>query len=102
MKKVNLEVIRKELYSNLSEMFFGAFYHISDKFDNYFGEMIEIKRRKPFSNYEYSIQITVQENAIYCFREYSDFQWCIYYSDCKNKTVLYMKVVQQLTMQLLN
>ena len=144
MRKVNLEVIRKELYNNLSEMFFGAFYHMSELSKVYFDDCdtnkykvktlydtlelskvyfddcdtnkykvktlydtLEIKRIKPFSDYEYTIYITVEKTGVSCFfanteNKCYDYQWYVSYSGCKNKTVLYMKVVQQLTMQILN
>ena len=120
MRKANLEIIRKELYSNLSEMFFGAFYHMSELSKVYFDDCdtnkykvktlydtLEIKRIKPFSDYEYTIYITVEKTGVYCFfanteNKCYDYQWYVSYSGCKNKTVLYMKVVQQLTMQILN
>ena len=70
-------------------------------------DTLEIKRSKPFSNYERTIYITVEETGVYCFFANNDdkcydYQWDISYSDCKNKSVLYMKVAQKLTMLLLN
>ena len=120
MRKVNLEVIRKELYSNLQEMFFGAFYHMREFSKVCYDEQnpktvriktlydtLEIKRSKPFSNYERTIYITVEETGVYCFFANTDdkcydYQWDVSYSDCKNKSILYMKVAQKLTMLLLN
>ena len=108
MRKVNLEVIRKELYSNLQEMFFGAFYKFFNETDSMLGDIIRIHRSKPFSDFEYDIFIMFEDSGLYCYREDNNndgdfsFQWVVYFSDCKNKTVLYMKVAQQLAMQLLN
>lgn len=106
MRKVNLEVIRKELYTNLCEMFFGAFYKFFNESDSMLGDIIRIHRSKPFSDFEYDIFIMFEESGLYCYRDNNDgdfiFQWVIYFSECKNITVLYMKVAQQLTMQLLN
>ena len=112
MRKVNLEVIRKELYSNLQEMYFGSFYHMSALDRTYYGKCeiikrsncLEIKRCKPFSDYEYSFYITVETNSINCYRATDDksfdWQWCVYYSDVKNKTLLFMEVTKKLTMTL--
>ena len=139
MRIINLEVIRKELYSNLQEMFFGAFYHMSELSKVYFDDCdtnnvktlydtlelskvyfddcdtnkvktlydtLEIKRIKPFSDYECTIYITVEKTGVYCFfanteNKCYDYQWYVSYSDCKKKVVLYMKVAQQITLQLL-
>lgn len=118
MKKVNLEVIRKELYTNLQEMFFGAFYHMTEfskvcyDEENYktvriktLYDTLEIKRSKPFSDYEYSFYITVEDDSINCYRANADdkcfdWQWCVYYSDVKNRTLLFMEVAKKLTMTL--
>lgn len=120
MRKVNLEVIRKELYSNLQEMYFGAFYHMTELDRTYYDKCetntfrikklsncLEIKYSKPFSNYEYAFYITVEDDGVYCYRANGDYKcfdwkWEVYYTDVKNKAVLYMEVVQKLTMQLLN
>ena len=120
MRKVNLEVIRKELYTNLSEMYFGSFYHMCELSKVYFKEcetnkykvktlydVLEIKISKPFSNFESTFYITLDEEGVYCFfvntdNKCYDYQWYVGYSDCKNKTVLYMEVVQKLTRLLLN
>ena len=118
MRKVNVEVIRKELYTNLSEMSFGAFYDTRELSKVYFKEcetnkykvktlydVLEVKIRKPFSNFERTIYITLDKEGVYCFFVNTDnmcydYQWYIDYSDCKNKTLLYMEVVQKLTMLL--
>lgn len=119
MKKVNLEVIRKELYSNLKEMFFGAFYQMTEFAKVCYDETnpktvriktlyntLEIKRKRPFSNYENTFYITVEKTGVYCFFANTDdncydYQWYISYYDCKNKAVLYMKVAQRLTIDLI-
>lgn len=119
MRKINVEVIRKELYTNLSEMSFGAFYHTRELSKVYFKEcetnkykvktlydVLEIKISKPFSNFERTIYITLDKEGVYCFfvntdNKCYDYQWYVDYSDCKNKTLLYMEVVKKLT-RLLN
>ena len=118
MKKVNLEVIRKELYTNLKEMCFVAFYHMEELSETYYdrcetntfkiiklSDCLEIKRSKPFSNYKYNFYITVEDNSINCYRTNADdkcfdWQWCVYYSDVKNRTLLFMEVAKKLTMTL--
>ena len=118
MRKVNVEVIRKELYTNLSEMYFGAFYQMRELSKVYFNEcktnknkvktlydVLEIKIRKPFSNFERTFYITLDKEGVYGFfvntdNKCYDYQWYVGYSDCKNKTVLYMEVVKKLTMLL--
>ena len=118
MRKVNLEVIRKELYSNLQEMFFGAFYHMSELDRTYYykcetntfkiiklSNCLEIKRSKPFSDYEYSFYITVEDDSVNCYRSNADdkcfdWQWCVYYADVKNRNHLFMEVTKYLTMTL--
>ena len=118
MRKVNLEVIRKELYNNLKEMYFGAFYHISEFSKVYFNEcetnkykvrtlydVLEIKIRKSFSNFERTAYITLDEAGVCCFfvntdNKCYDYQWYVGYSECKNKTVLYMEVTKKLTISL--
>lgn len=115
MRKVNLEVIRKELYSNLQEMFFGAFYDMSELDSTYYDKCetntfrikqlsncLEIKRSKPFSNYEYTFYITVENDGVHCHRANGDDKcfdwiWGVYFSDTKNKTLLFMVVAKKLT-----
>ena len=119
MRKVNVEVIRKELYTNLSEMYFGEVSHMRELSKVYFKEcetnkykvktlydVLEIKIKKPFSNFEHTIYITLDEEGVYCFsvntdNKCYDYQWYAGYSDCKNKTVLYMEVIKKLTRLLL-
>lgn len=120
MRKVNLEVIRKELYNNLSEMYFGAFYHMNTLLSTQYDECetntfktiklsncLEINRSNPFNDYVYSFYITVENNSINCYRSNADekcfdWKWCVYYADVKNKTQLFMVVTKKLTMTLLN
>ena len=68
-------------------------------------DVLEIKIRKPFSNFERTFYITLDKEGVYGFfvntdNKCYDYQWYVGYSDCKNKTVLYMEVVKKLTMLL--
>ena len=119
MRNVNLEKIRKELYTNLNEMYFGTFYHMTELKNIYYdicetnefklkklSNCLEIKHSKAFSDYEYSFYITVEDYGVHCYSNNSDdkcfnFKWCVYYADVKNRTQLFMEVVKKLTMELL-